>query len=75
MAVHKLCREADRVAGDGLLTALIKLSGRGGGVVHFEFQLGEEAVPEGVQLVHIESHRDAQLAADTLDRLVAVYEL
>ena len=75
MPVHQLCREADGVAGDRLLTALIELARGRRRMVHLKFQLCKEAVPERIQLVHIQSHGNAELTAQPLHRLIAVDQL
>ena len=72
MAVHQLCREADRVARDRLLTALVELAVRERRVHDLELQLREEAVPERVKLEHIQSHRNSQLAAESLNGAVGL---
>ncbi len=66
VAVGELCRVADGLRGHGLDAGLV---GGLGGVVrrhHGETQLGEERVPEGVVLVHVEGARYAHGAAGRL---------
>ena len=59
VAVHQLGRVAHRVRGDGVLAPEVELAVALRRVEHPKAQLGEEGVPEGIQLEHIQAHGDA----------------
>ena len=63
MAVAQLGGEAGRVAGDGSLAALVQLAVGEGADRDLKAQPGEQRMPEGQQLVHIQAQRDADIAA------------
>ena len=62
VAVAQLCRIARGLGGHGLDAGVVGLRGRLVRDHHREAQLGEERVPEGVVLVHVERARDAHRA-------------
>ena len=63
VAVAQLCRVAGGLGGHGLDAGVVGLRGRLVRDHHREAQLGEERVPEGVVLVHVERAGDAHRAA------------
>ena len=66
MAVHELGRIADGVAGNRALAAAVDGFVFNGTMHDLEAELRQEAVPEGQQLIHVESHWDAHGAARRL---------
>ena len=66
MSVNHLCREAYGIRGDSALTLEIELTV--GKSAHFngKSKLAEERIPEGIQLVHIKSHRQTDNSATSL---------
>ena len=63
MAVHQLGRIADGVAGDGSLTKTVNCFIFNRTMDNLEAQAGEQGIPEGKQLVHIQAHRYTHNAA------------
>ena len=66
MAVHELGRIADGVAGNRALAAAVDGFVFNGTMHDLEAEVRQKAVPEGQQLIHVESHRDAHNAARRL---------
>ena len=70
VAVHQLGGEAHRVAGNGALALQVQLAAGKGRGDHLEPQPGEQRVPEGEKLVHIQPHGNADFAPGPFLRLV-----
>ena len=75
VAVHQLGRVAYGIRGDGVLAPEVELAVAFRGVEHPKAQLGEEGVPEGVQLEHVQAHGDADGAPGAGAGLVGVQKL
>ena len=63
VAVHQLGRIADGVAGDGSLTKTVNSFVFNRTMDNLEAQAGEQSVPKGEQLIHIQAHRYTHNAA------------
>ena len=66
MAVHELGRIADGIAGNRALAAAVDGFVFNRTMHDLEAEMREKAVPEGQQLIHVESHRDTHDAARRL---------
>ena len=73
--VGQLGREARGVAGNGGLALQIQIPAAEGAVVHGKAQLGEEGVPEGQQLPHVQAQGESDFPPLPRDGLVVQKQL